>query len=130
MHTFIWRITNWQWIEWNFTVLPYAAVQNSNLDINSALDFAGILFFCSFVFARCLTLTCQLKTHFLLITFPAKACFSWQINKTVLKNNILLKLPIRSSKENSCFEIYVLFMECPLEIRPGSCSCWEVRCSV
>lgn len=79
-------------------MLPYAAVQNSNLDINSALDFAGILFFCSFVFARCLTLTCQLKTHFLLITFPAKACFSWQINKTVLKNNILLKLPIRSSK--------------------------------
>lgn len=82
------------------------------------------------VFTRSFILTCQLKMYFLLIAFFAKALFGWQIKKAVLKSNISPKLPIDPSKENSSFEIYVWFTECPLEIRPGSCSCWKVRCSV
>jgi len=104
-------------------MLLYTAIQNINPGINFALDFAEIFFFCMFVFARCLILTCQLKTRSLLVAFLAKALFSWQINKAMLENNIPLKLPVGSSKENSGFEIYILFIEHPLEIRPGSCSC-------
>lgn len=72
-------------------LLLHTVIQNSNLGINSALDFAEILFLWTFVFVRCLILTCQLKTRFLFNTSLAKELFSWQINMAVLQINILLK---------------------------------------
>lgn len=65
---------------------------------HSALGFAEGFFL---GFARCLILSCQLKTHFLLTAFLAKALVSWQISKATLKNNIPPKLPIGPSSENS-----------------------------